>query len=179
MKKGNTNMEAVDKKPFPKNRSRLKRPVGIYEIRRRLNDFAENEEWDEIVAYIQSMLTARPRDHWLLTQIALAFLLKKDYSGALVYAADALTIEFSCPLAQVIFANAMAALGQRQDALEFYEALIRRGTHQLVHGKCGTGSDCNINPERAHVLIEEAQAGVYQCTSETAIVDEGKVSRAL
>jgi hypothetical protein len=106
------------------------------------------------------MLSVRPRDHWLLTQAASACLRKKDYDGAILFAADALTIEFTCPLAQFIFANALAAQGQTKESIEFCEPLSRSAANNLVRSKCGEGSDCNINLERANILIAEAQSVV-------------------
>ncbi|MEJ1241438.1 hypothetical protein WBG78_25045 [Chryseolinea sp. T2] len=155
MEKGKTT--DASRQPVRYNRNRTKRAVDIRELRAMFRDFADNEEWDEVIKTIQPMLMSRPRDHWLLTQGALAYYQKKDYSGALVYAAEALTIEFACPLAQFIFANALAGLGETKDALEFLEPLIGKGVRHITHSRCGEGSDCNINTSRAIILITEAR----------------------
>lgn len=147
---------AVDKRRVSRNRTRINRAVDISALRRQFRDFAENEAWDEMIKTIQPMLMEKPRDHWLLTQKASAYLFKHDYNSALMYAVDALTIEMNCPMAKLIFAHALASQGQLTEAAEFWKSAIRGGVRHLVHGRCGEGSDCNISMTRAKLIVDDA-----------------------
>jgi tetratricopeptide (TPR) repeat protein len=96
-------------------------------------------DWTGARRLIKSELTRAPKDHWLLSRMALTFYEQRMYERALYWDAMALQEAPYCPLAIWGYAGSLDMLGRHQDSLILYRWLVGWGEEELAYGECGEG----------------------------------------
>lgn len=97
------------------------------------------EDWPRARSLVRAALRKEPQSHWLLTRLSATYYEQFDYARAIEYAAKALAIQPTCPLALWDHAGALDMLGRPEEAIETYRRLIRRGVDAIAEGDCGEG----------------------------------------
>lgn len=105
--------------------------------------------WKTARRLIRTALRKKPRDHWLITRLALMYYEEHAYSRALQYDKQAIELAPECPLVLWDYAGTLQMLGRHHDALRMYRRIIKRGLDSLAHGPCGEG------PARARALLAD------------------------
>ena len=97
------------------------------------------DDWIGARRLIKAELKSAPKDHWLLSRLALTFYEQRQYKRALYWDARALHVSPYCPMAIWGLAGALDMLGRHSQALSLYRYLLSWGEEQLAHGECGEG----------------------------------------
>jgi tetratricopeptide (TPR) repeat protein len=97
------------------------------------------EDWDGARKLITTELHHNPKDHWLLSRLALTFYEQGKYKQALFWDAKALQEAPHCPLAIWGYAGSLEMLGRQRESLVLYRWLLRWGEKELAYGDCGEG----------------------------------------
>jgi tetratricopeptide (TPR) repeat protein len=97
------------------------------------------DAWTEAREVICDVLRDSPKDHWLLSRLALTFYEQFDYETALEYDVKALNLAPRCPLALWGYAGSLEMLGRTDEAIKIYCRLVRRGAKKIASGDCGEG----------------------------------------
>ena len=127
------------------------------ELRQRLPDLSQTNDLNAIISTIEPLLHGNHSDHWLLVQLAAAYCDNGDYDHALIRSAEAMWIEYDCPLARWVFAYALLLRGQFEEAVDVLEELIQQTPGKIAHGECGRGSSCAIDVAYAERIINDAR----------------------
>lgn len=93
--------------------------------RRTVETLLEGGEWDAARTLIDRELSARPDDHWLLTQRGVTFYEQGRYRESLRPFLSALAIVPDCPLTLWNLAGALDALGKPEEGLAIYTWLLK------------------------------------------------------
>ncbi|MGC3947739.1 MAG: hypothetical protein QM762_25085 [Chryseolinea sp.] len=132
-------------------------PPRLEELRKQFDLLGEDEDWNAIINIIEPLLNRDNPDHWLLVQLAAAYHEKGDYGQALIHSAEAMWVEYDCPLARWVFAYALLLRGQVKEAIDILEEYVQQTPGKIAHGECGEGSACNMNTARAESIINDAR----------------------
>jgi tetratricopeptide (TPR) repeat protein len=97
------------------------------------------DDWAGARRLIKAELKSSPKDHWLLSRLALTFYEQRQYKRALYWDARALHESPYCPMAIWGYAGALDMLGRHRQALSLYRYLLSWGEKQLAYGQCGEG----------------------------------------
>jgi tetratricopeptide (TPR) repeat protein len=97
------------------------------------------EDWVAARKLIAVELHRNPKDHWLLSRLALTFYEQRKYEQALYWEAKALQEAPYCPLAIWGYAGTLEMLGRQQESVALYRWLLSWGEKELAHGECGEG----------------------------------------
>jgi len=87
------------------------------------------DDWIGAQRLIEAELKTSPKDHWLLSRLALTF----------YWDARALHESPYCPMAIWGYAGALDMLGRHNYSLSLYRYLLSWGENQLAYGECGEG----------------------------------------
>ena len=96
-------------------------------------------DWIAARKLISAELKRAPRDHWLLSRMALTYYEQRNYEQALYWDTAALQEAPFCPLSIWGYAGALAMLRRNGEALLLYRWLLNRGEEPLAYGECGEG----------------------------------------
>ena len=99
----------------------------------------EAEDWVGARNLIAVELRRNPKDHWLLSRLALTFYEQREYEKALYWDAKALQEAPYCPLAIWGYAGSLEMLGRRRESVALYRWLLSWGEKELAYGDCGEG----------------------------------------
>jgi tetratricopeptide (TPR) repeat protein len=97
------------------------------------------EDWVSARRLIKVEVRRNPKDHWLLSRLALTYYEQRDYAKALYWDAMALQEAPYCPLAIWGYAGSLDMLGRLGESLILYRWLLSWGEEQLAYGDCGEG----------------------------------------
>jgi len=97
------------------------------------------DDWIGARRLIKAELKSSPKDHWLLSRLALTFYEQRQYKRALYWDAKALDESPYCPMAIWGYAGALDMLGRHRYSLSLYRYLLSWGEKQLAYGECGEG----------------------------------------
>lgn len=97
------------------------------------------EDWVGSRRLIKAELRQDPKDHWLLSHLALTYYEQRKYETALYWDIMALQEAPYCPLAIWGYAGTLDMLGRQDESLALYRWLLRRGEEELAYGECGEG----------------------------------------
>jgi tetratricopeptide (TPR) repeat protein len=132
-------------------------PPRLEELRKQFNILSDNQDWNAIINIIEPLLNRDNPDHWLLVQLAAAYHEKGDYGQALIHSAEAMWVEYDCPLARWVFAYALLLRGQFKEAIDILEEYVQQTPGKIHHGECGEGTACNLTTVRAESIINDAR----------------------
>lgn len=96
-------------------------------------------DWIAARRLIKAELKSSPKDHWLLSRLALTFYEQRQYKRALFWDAKALHESPYCPMVIWGYAGALDMLGRHSQSLSLYRYLLSWGEKQLAYGECGEG----------------------------------------
>lgn len=97
------------------------------------------EDWTGARRLIQAELRHDPKNHWLMSRLALTYHEQRKYEKSLYWNAMALQEAPFCPLAVWGYAGSLDMLGRDREALVLYRWLLSWGEQDLAHGECGEG----------------------------------------
>ncbi len=97
------------------------------------------EDWVGARKLIVIELQRDPKDHWLLSRLALTFYEQRKYKQALFWDAKALQEVPYCPLAIWGYAGSLEMLGRQRESMALYRWLSSWGEKELAFGDCGEG----------------------------------------
>jgi tetratricopeptide (TPR) repeat protein len=97
------------------------------------------ENWSVARRLIKAALKSSPKDHWLLSRLALTFHEQRNYERALHWEVKALQEAPYCPLAIWGYAGTLDMLGRHSESVTLYRWLLSWGEEQLAYGECGEG----------------------------------------
>jgi tetratricopeptide (TPR) repeat protein len=97
------------------------------------------EDWVGARRLIKAELRLDPKDHWLLSRLALTYYEQRRYEQALYWDAMALHEAPYCPLAIWGYAGALDMLGRNSESLALYRWLLSWGEEYLAYCDCGEG----------------------------------------
>jgi predicted Zn-dependent protease len=96
-------------------------------------------DWVGARKLIRQELKRKPKDHWLLSRLALTYYEERQYRRALHYEIKALQIAPYCPLSIWGYAGTLEMLDRPNEALSLFRWLLSWGEEQLAYGECGEG----------------------------------------
>jgi len=110
------------------------------------------ERWNDARRAITVELRSDPRNHWLVSRLALTFYEQRRYKDTLILNERALALNPRCPLSLWDYAGTLQMLDRNNEAAEVYRRLIRRGSKRIANGPCGEGlarargliADCHL-----------------------------------
>jgi tetratricopeptide (TPR) repeat protein len=117
------------------------------------------EDWVGARRVIEAVLRHKPKDHWLLSRLALTYYEQREYEKALYWDAMALQEAPYCPLAIWGYAGSLDMLRRFSEALSLYRWLLSWDEKELAYGDCGEGI------RRARSLIADCHyriAGIWE-----------------
>jgi tetratricopeptide (TPR) repeat protein len=97
------------------------------------------EGWKKARWVIEAALKPNPKDHWLLSRLALTYYEERRYKQALYWDGMALREAPYCPLAIWGYAGSLESLDRSGEALVLYRWLLSWGEEELAFGDCGEG----------------------------------------
>jgi tetratricopeptide (TPR) repeat protein len=97
------------------------------------------QDWVDARRLIKAALRRKPKDHWLLSRLALTYYEERKYEQALHWDAMALREAPYCPLAIWGYAGSLDMLGRYGEAVALYRWLLSWGEQELAYGDCGEG----------------------------------------
>ena len=97
------------------------------------------EEWTSARRLIKVELRSKPKDHWLLSRLALTYDEQRKHRHSLYWDAMALQVAPYCPLAIWGYAGALDMPGRHGESLTLYRWLLSWGEEELAYGDCGEG----------------------------------------
>jgi tetratricopeptide (TPR) repeat protein len=97
------------------------------------------DDWTGARRLILAWLKNDPKDHWLMSRLALTFYEQRKYEKALHWGAMALQEAPYCPLAIWGYAGSLDMLGRTRESLVLYRWLLSWDEEDLAHGECGEG----------------------------------------
>ena len=109
------------------------------ELGKKIEKYIALENWNRARYYINKGLSKYPKDHWLLTRLALTHYEQRNYKIALRIGEQALKLAPKCPLVLWDHAGTLYMSGDFSRALNIYNKLVRRGVESLAYGECGEG----------------------------------------
>ncbi|MGO9775652.1 MAG: tetratricopeptide repeat protein [Terracidiphilus sp.] len=123
----------------------------------------QDENWIDARRLIKAELRSDPKDHWLMSRLALTYYEQKKYKQALYWDAMALQVSPNCPLAIWGYAGTLEMLGRQGESLALFRWLLSWGEEELAYGECGEGirkarsliADCHYRI--AHIWEEKRQ----------------------
>lgn len=132
-------------------------PPPLDELRQQFARLGNDEDWSAIIDIIEPLLNRDNPDHWLLVQLAAAYHEKGDYGQAIIHSAEAMWVEYDCPLARWVFAYALLLQGQVKEAIDILEEYVQQTPDNIAHGACGEDSACDVDKAHAESLINDAR----------------------
>ena len=105
----------------------------------RIEELIHAEKWPKARKLIQVELRKKPKDHWLLSRLALTYYEEGQYKYALQLELKALQEAPYCPLAIWGYAGTLEMLDRGSEALKIYKWLASWGEENLAYGDCGEG----------------------------------------
>jgi hypothetical protein len=99
----------------------------------------KTDDWVGARRVIRAELRLSPKDHWLMSRLALTYYEQRKYQKALFWDAMALQEAPYCPLAIWGYAGSLDMLGRNRESLLLYRWLLSWGEQHLAHGECGEG----------------------------------------
>jgi tetratricopeptide (TPR) repeat protein len=114
-----------------------------------IEKFLDADDWIAARRLIKAELKRDPKDHWLLSRLALTYYEQRKYDRALYWDTMALQQAPYCPLAIWGYAGTLEELGRYDESLSLYRWLPSWGEEYLAHGDCGEGI------RRARALIAD------------------------
>jgi tetratricopeptide (TPR) repeat protein len=105
----------------------------------KINQLSKQEKWPEARAFILELLKDKPNSHWLHAELSETYYEERNYTKALEYIEQALSLAPRCPLVLWYFAGTLDMLERNEEALHVYKGLIRRGVNHIAYGECGEG----------------------------------------
>jgi tetratricopeptide (TPR) repeat protein len=124
---------------------------------KKLDKLIESEKWAAARKLILSELRNEPKNHWLLTRLALTYYEERNYKRALQISRKAYAIGPKCPLVLWDLAGTLDMLGREKEAIKIYQNLVRRGVDSIAYGECGEGL------ARARGLIADCYYRLFSC----------------
>ncbi|MGB9145702.1 MAG: hypothetical protein WCC14_07765 [Acidobacteriaceae bacterium] len=97
------------------------------------------DDWAGARRLIQAELRLNPKDHWLMSRLALTYYEQRKYEKAMYWDVAALQEAPCCPLAMWSYAGTLDMLGRYAEALVIYRCLASWSEEELAHGNCGEG----------------------------------------
>lgn len=97
------------------------------------------DDWVGSRRLIKAELRRDPKDHWLLSRLALTYYEQRKYKHALYWDAMALQEAPYCPLAIWGYAGTLDMLDRHGESLILYRWLLSWGEEGLAYGECGEG----------------------------------------
>jgi tetratricopeptide (TPR) repeat protein len=97
------------------------------------------EDWVGARRLIKAELQDAPKDHWLMSRLALTYYEQREYQQALHWDVLALQEAPYCPVTIWGYAGTLEMLGRLRESLALYRWLLSRGEEQLAYGDCGEG----------------------------------------
>lgn len=119
------------------------------------------EDWSGARKLIKAELRRKPKDHWLMSRLALTYYEQQKYGQALLWEERALREAPYCPLTIWGYAGTLEMLGHLRESLLLYRRLLSRGEDDLAYGECGEG-------------IQRARSLVADCHYRIACIWEKK-----
>jgi tetratricopeptide (TPR) repeat protein len=99
----------------------------------------QTEDWAGARRLIQAELRLVPKDHWLMSRLALTYYEQQNYKKALYWDALALREAPYCPLAVWGYAGSLDMLCRSRESLILYRWVLSWGEEDLAYGECGEG----------------------------------------
>ena len=130
----------------------------------------DREEWNVARKLIRAALRVEPDSHWLLTRLALTYYEQRNYKLSLGYSEQALAIQPKCPLALWDHAGTLAMLGRKDEAIQIYRRLVRRGVDAIANGDCGEGLG------QARGLIADCWYRIALCQKHSGATAQARIS---
>jgi tetratricopeptide (TPR) repeat protein len=97
------------------------------------------DDWISARSLIRAELRRDPRNHWLLSRLAVTYYEQRKYKHALYWDAKALQEAPFCPLAIWGYAGTLDMLNHDGESLVLYRWLLSFGEEDLAYGDCGEG----------------------------------------
>lgn len=97
------------------------------------------ERWVAARKLILAELKHAPKDHWLMTRLAVTFYEQRKYDRALYWDSMALQEAPYCPLAVWGYACDLEMLGRYDEALSVFRWIVSWDEGYLAEGECGEG----------------------------------------
>lgn len=91
----------------------------------KINELFAQENWQEAQLLLMARRKREPRNHWVLTQLAVTYYEQTEYLAALELLLESYKIVPDCPLTLWNYAGAQEALGKASEALSIYTWLLR------------------------------------------------------
>lgn len=148
------------------NKRKIKRVVDQELLIHVIDEHAANSDWDSIIEILEPWLENDCRDHWLRLELAMVYQRKFDFDNALIHARLALRIAPDCAMTQWTVALIHLARCEFKEASEMADELINRSSSEIMHGPCGTGSDCDIHTAKAETLANDSKMLLAICYHE-------------
>jgi tetratricopeptide (TPR) repeat protein len=104
-----------------------------------IEELIHAEDWPKARTLIKVELREKPKDHWLLSRLALTYYEERQYDRALQLDIKALQEAPYCPLAIWGYAGSLDMLNRGSEALKVYKWLASWDEEILAHGECGEG----------------------------------------
>ena len=99
----------------------------------------EAEEWTLARRLIKAELRSSPKDHWLMSRLALTYYEQRNYKQSLPWDVAALQEAPYCPLAIWGYAGTLEMMGRLGESLALYRWLLSWSEERLAYGDCGEG----------------------------------------
>ena len=127
------------------------------ELGKKIEKYIEADKWTDARAVIVGALRKYPKDHWLLTRLALTYYEQEKYKDALKFSKKAFSISPDCPLVLWDYAGVLDALCMHKDAILIYKKITSKKVEVLAYGDCGEGL------RSAKSLVNDSFYRIAQC----------------
>ena len=111
----------------------------------------KDDDWIGARRLIKAELKRDPRDHWLMSRLALTYYAQRKYERALHWETKALQEAPYCPLTIWGYAGTLEMLGRQRESVALYRWLLSWGEKELAYGDCGEGLP--REPLRRYVIL--------------------------
>lgn len=106
---------------------------------RKIEKHFRRGEWKKTRELIYRELKKKPKDHWLLTRLAMTYYEETEYKRALSISEKAMKLAPTCPLVLWDYACALDMIGSHKKAIAGWKKLLKKGVEAVAYREHGEG----------------------------------------
>lgn len=111
----------------------------VKEFQERLNTLKAQDKWEELIGFLQPLAEKYTNDYYILTELSFAQHNVKQYNDALLSVTKAMKIENHDVYVWDAYACALLYNDQYDEALEWYNKILRKSVSEIAYGPHGEG----------------------------------------
>ena len=141
----------------------------------KIHSFYEKDDWKGAIDYINNIQKRMGKNHWLMMQLALAYIQKRDYVQAKHKLAEALKLHDDCVMIPFFCGVVSLEEGNRNVAVDFFKMVTGLSVDTIVElSSC----PCCAEKHQAQTVLADSNFLLSECYGYLGFNDLAKVHRS-